>query len=106
MADQNDIKPAASPPSQVSATQQDSAALDTSIDSTVNGDKAANSQGPEATSSDVTMQNDEAPATNGITEERIPTKKDATLREFLSKMDEHAPIVRCNESRPRCHPDI
>ncbi len=27
-------------------------------------------------------------------EPRIPTKKDATLREFLGKMDDYAPIVR------------
>jgi transcription initiation factor TFIID subunit 10 len=27
-------------------------------------------------------------------EARIPAKKDATLREFLGKMDEYAPIVR------------
>jgi hypothetical protein len=26
-------------------------------------------------------------------EARVPTKKDATLREFIAKMDEHAPIV-------------
>jgi transcription initiation factor TFIID subunit 10 len=37
---------------------------------------------------------------NGVTdaaaalESRIPAKKDATLREFLGKMDEYAPIVR------------
>lgn len=44
--------------------------------------------------------NDE-PAVNGLAEAahtieaRIPAKKDATLREFLGKMDEYAPIVRC-----------
>lgn len=27
---------------------------------------------------------------------RIPAKKDATLREFLGKMDDYAPIVRCS----------
>lgn len=41
----------------------------------------------------------EAPQPNGVAttnpiEARIPAKKDATLREFLSKMDEFAPIVR------------
>jgi hypothetical protein len=42
---------------------------------------------------------DAEPAVNGITdaaqtfEARIPAKKDATLREFLGKMDEYAPIV-------------
>ena len=29
-----------------------------------------------------------------LADARIPAKKDASLREFLSKMDEHAPIVR------------
>ena len=43
--------------------------------------------------------NDDAPAVNGAAEapaafeQRIPAKKDATLREFLGKMDEYAPIV-------------
>jgi hypothetical protein len=41
---------------------------------------------------------DGEPAVNGVanvpsTEARIPAKKDATLREFLGKMDEYAPIV-------------
>lgn len=42
---------------------------------------------------------DAEPAVNGLTdttqtfEARIPAKKDATLREFLGKMDEYAPIV-------------
>jgi transcription initiation factor TFIID subunit 10 len=42
---------------------------------------------------------DVEPAVNGIAdtaqtfEARIPAKKDATLREFLGKMDEYAPIV-------------
>ena len=40
----------------------------------------------------------EAPQRNGVPAEhsmeaRIPAKKDATLREFLSKMDDYAPIV-------------
>lgn len=39
----------------------------------------------------------EAPQRNGVAENpieaRIPAKKDATLREFLSKMDDFAPIV-------------
>jgi hypothetical protein len=43
---------------------------------------------------------DPEPAVNGVSdtaqtfEARIPAKKDATLREFLGKMDEYAPIVR------------
>lgn len=31
-------------------------------------------------------------------ETRIPAKKDASLREFLSKMDDYAPIVRAGAS--------
>jgi transcription initiation factor TFIID subunit 10 len=47
---------------------------------------------------------DAEPAVNGITdaaqtfEARIPAKKDATLREFLGKMDDYAPIV-CDRLR-------
>jgi transcription initiation factor TFIID subunit 10 len=43
----------------------------------------------------------EPAAVNGISETaqtfeaRIPAKKDATLREFMGKMDEYAPIVGC-----------
>lgn len=43
-----------------------------------------------ALTSDANGTHDEAPAL----ETRIPAKKDATLREFLSKMDDYAPIVR------------
>lgn len=47
------------------------------------------------------------PIVNGVSEPaqtfeaRIPAKKDATLREFLGKMDEYAPIVRAYD-RPQC----
>lgn len=43
----------------------------------------------------------EPPAVYGIAdtaqtfEARIPAKKDATLREFMGKMDEYAPIACC-----------
>lgn len=40
---------------------------------------------------DITMQ--DQPIQNSLPESRVPPKKDATLREFLSKMDDHAPIV-------------
>lgn len=52
--------------------------------------------------------NDTEPAAlNGVSdataafEARIPVKKDATLREFLGKMDEYAPIVSNSLSRKR-----
>lgn len=43
--------------------------------------------------------NDNAMATDiPILETRIPAKKDASLREFLSKMDDYAPIVGLSNS--------
>jgi hypothetical protein len=45
----------------------------------------------EEENQDITMQEHQH---EGVPESRIPAKKDATLREFISKMDEHAPIVR------------
>ena len=45
---------------------------------------------------DIAMQDHQ---NEGIPESRIPAKKDATLREFISKMDEHAPIVSCIKSQ-------
>ena len=33
-------------------------------------------------------------------EPRVPTRKDVSLREFLSKMDDYAPIVRAPPTRP------
>jgi hypothetical protein len=51
---------------------------------------------------DITMS-DQPPTSNdaGAPESRIPTKKDATLREFLSKMDDYAPIVRASRAEQR-----
>jgi hypothetical protein len=96
-----DTNPPASPPSQIPSTQPDSIPVDSSIETAVEGgdQPTTSSQGQQqevpVTSSDVTMQNDEEQPTrtHASMEERIPAKKDATLREFLSKMDEHAPIV-------------
>jgi transcription initiation factor TFIID subunit 10 len=46
--------------------------------------------------------NDTVQATNNeistSAEPRIPVKKDASLREFLGKMDDYAPIVRSLEN--------
>lgn len=54
------------------------------------------SQQPDAMNLDGANDGD-APQRNGVAENpmeaRIPAKKDATLREFLSKMDDFAPIV-------------
>ena len=61
-------------------------------------DTAADTTQPDAMNLDG-ANDTEPPQRNGTTEAvplepRIPAKKDATLREFLSKMDDYAPIVR------------
>ena len=40
-------------------------------------------------------------ATNIPPEPRMPTRKDISLRDFLAKMDDYAPIVR-----PKSRPDL
>jgi transcription initiation factor TFIID subunit 10 len=71
--------------------------IDATLDAEVNPDASQ----PSAMNLD--GANDAGPsAPNGVVdaelpfEPRIPAKKDATLREFLGKMDDYAPIV--------CHP--
>ncbi|KAL1599710.1 hypothetical protein SLS60_007513 [Paraconiothyrium brasiliense] len=68
------------------------------LDATVEGEiKAEDTQQPDAMNLDG-ANDTEAPQRNGVATEhpieaRIPAKKDATLREFLSKMDDFAPII-------------
>jgi transcription initiation factor TFIID subunit 10 len=57
-----------------------------------NGQLEASTNGIQAPIVDEEMAERE-PARLELQEARIPTKKDATLREFLSKMDDYAPIV-------------
>lgn len=40
------------------------------------------------------VPSDEAPSAPTIPDSRLPTRKDISLREFLNKMDDYAPIVR------------
>jgi transcription initiation factor TFIID subunit 10 len=40
------------------------------------------------------VPSDEAPPAPTIPDSRLPTRKDVSLREFLNKMDDYAPIVR------------
>jgi transcription initiation factor TFIID subunit 10 len=68
------------------------------VDATLDADINPDTSQPEAMNLD--GANDAAPsAPNGVAnpetpfEARIPVKKDATLREFLEKMDDYAPIV-------------
>ena len=66
--------------------------LDASIEADINQDPATQPDGK-------TLEPNSADDIDGVpevAEPRILTKKDATLREFLNKMDDHAPIV----SRP------
>lgn len=80
------------PPSNLNMEMNDP--LDPSIEADISQDATQ----PDAMNLD--GANDAEPATrNGVAEvttsleARIPAKKDATLREFLGKMDEYAPIV-------------
>ena len=65
--------------------------LDQSVENEINHDAT------QADAMNLDGATDDAP--NGVPEpavafeQRIPAKKDATLREFLGKMDEYAPIV-------------
>ncbi len=40
----------------------------------------------------------EAPELNVMAEPKLPSRKDASLKEFMSKMDDYAPIVRLPSS--------
>ena len=83
----NDQDPSAEEHTQDDFEANLEADLNPANNSTVTQDPAPGSA-TEA-NGDTAMQSD-IPAI----ETRIPAKKDATLREFLSKMDDYAPIVR------------
>ncbi|KAF2667677.1 transcription initiation factor IID, TAF10 subunit [Microthyrium microscopicum] len=93
MADET--KPVVSPPATANPTQTEVATTaDTSVDTEMNGtgDKAAVNTQSQDTIPDATMQTAEAQEA-ALMEAKIPSKKDATLREFIAKMDDHAPII-------------
>lgn len=52
---------------------------------------------PEQTPPAPEVPADEAPAP-AIPDPRLPTRKDVSLREFLNKMEDYAPIVRITDS--------
>jgi transcription initiation factor TFIID subunit 10 len=64
------------------------------LDTTQEADTSAETTQPDSMNidgaNDVRPEDDEV---NKPIEARIPAKKDATLREFLGKMDDYAPIV-------------
>lgn len=69
------------------------------LDASLEADITQDATQPDAMNLDGANDAD-PPRRNGVTdapttldEARIPVKKDATLREFLGKMDDYAPIV-------------
>jgi transcription initiation factor TFIID subunit 10 len=89
------------PLSEMADNQQPPANADAEMnideEATLEADTNAEVTQPDAMNLDGANDTD-APQRNGATEAvpleaRIPAKKDATLREFLSKMDDYAPIV-------------
>ena len=92
MADNQETKSSGTPPSQSQPATQTDAALNDTVEPEVNGDSKQNL---DSAGDNIAGGNRAAGHDHDLNETRIPTKKDATLREFLSKMDEHAPIV-CN----------
>lgn len=74
--------------------------LDASIEADISQEPLHNAESMQIDSSTV---NDTLPASlpenPASAEPRIPAKKDASLREFLSKMDDYAPIVRSSSSQ-------
>ncbi|CAI6249250.1 unnamed protein product [Periconia digitata] len=73
------------------------AEMNDDIDATIEADIRPEGAQPDAMNLDGATETETAPQVNGIPEPpleaRIPAKKDATLREFLSKMDDCAPII-------------
>lgn len=49
---------------------------------------------PPAPSGEVSGASNANAATPPMPESKLPTRKDASLKEFLTKMDDYAPIVR------------
>jgi transcription initiation factor TFIID subunit 10 len=82
----------------VQPTSQSNMEIKDSLDPSIEADISQDPTLPDAMNLD--GANEMEPAIrNGVAEPtasleaRIPAKKDATLREFLGKMDEYAPIV-------------
>jgi len=77
------------------------------LEGAIEGDNPpANDSGPSAMNLDGandTAADTQADKSLPTIETRIPAKKDASLREFLSKMDDYAPIVRLRLCIPIHH---
>lgn len=57
----------------------------------------ANAESPDPSKDLVTVENkdEEVDPVAPAPEPKLPTRKDASLKEFLGKMDDYAPIVSC-----------
>lgn len=76
------------------ATQDDlgEASIDADMNTTQEDSAASHGMNLDgANDMDMSASNQDVPTL----ETRLPAKKDVALREFLSKMDDYAPIVRC-----------
>jgi len=96
MADSSDA------PSQLQeATQED---LDASMDAGINLESTTQQDSMNIDGANESTQADPLGVGAESSEPRIPVKKDATLREFLNKMDDYAPIVRTHSPCPKPTP--
>ena len=101
MADEIETKPeGASPQNEVEEDAEVNDAIDESQEEKTSQPDASQQQSNSASGtvpmSSLDGANDVMPPqiSAAEAEARIPQKKDATLREFLGKMDDYAPIVR------------
>ena len=65
----------------------------------------ANEDSPDPSADLVPVTNKDEEAVDPVApapEPKLPTRKDASLKEFLSKMDDYAPIVIIQLSHPLC----
>lgn len=79
-------------PKEEEATQEDEIVEEASLDTDMNATNEDNNSAPQPMNLD--GANDMADQSTPVIETRLPAKKDVALREFLSKMDDYAPIVR------------
>jgi len=98
---QDQAQPAQQPAQPPQPTQPTDADLDTSIAHEMNGQNPTQQPSPAAPSAANTGSPIVPPPQNGpeavhpeaVLEPRIPQKKDASLREFLGKMDDYTPLI-------------
>ena len=72
--------------------------LEASVDTDIKQDPATQADSKTLDGANDPNPSDDIDGVPEVVEPRILTKKDATLREFLNRMDDHAPIVRALEA--------